>query len=151
MEWFVSADPHRHRQRCSQCPENLSRFASPQEFHIEALLLLRWITACYDVTMAHHPSHFSVKLCVTPVSRDHAAWQCDPRGGHGTTEAAPPPPALGVARLETPAAAPCSPAPHTRTHGTMVREVFTITEKAPIWAFSLLKVPTLLLSHLQIY
>ena len=62
-----------------------------------------------------------------------------------------PRPALGVARLETPAAAPCSPAPHTRTHGTMVREVFTITEKAPIWAFSLLKVPTLLLSHLQIY
>ena len=48
-----------------QCPENLSRFASPQEFHIEALLLLRWITACYDVTMVHHPSHFSVKLCVT--------------------------------------------------------------------------------------
>ena len=25
--------------------EDLSRFASPQEFHIEGLLLLRWITA----------------------------------------------------------------------------------------------------------
>ena len=29
--------------------------------------------------------------------------------------------------------------------------VFTITEKAPTWAFSLLKAPTIALSHLRYY
>ena len=121
-----------------------------------ALLLLRNFTlrvycCCAglqldNVTMVHHPSHFSVKLCVTPLSRDHG---CSVTRAVATARLRRrrPRPALGVARVETPAAAPCSPAPAHRTHRdaeleTLVRQVFTSTEKTPILALSLLNVPT---------
>ena len=38
-----------------------------------------------------------------------------------------------------------------RSAPSVSQSVFTITEKAPTWAFSWLKAPTLLLSHLRIY